>query len=64
MANLHTVSKIAKALGERPSTVRYVISYNGIEAVERAGLVRLFSDAQVETIRQLCFNLQVQKHTR
>ena len=61
MANLHTVTNIAKALGEHVGTVRYVISYHSIEAVERAGLVRLFDDAQVAVIKSLCFNLQVQK---
>ncbi len=61
MANLHTVSKIAEALGEHRARVHYIIAQHCIRPVECAGNVRLFSDAQVLIIKDKLFHIQIRR---
>ncbi len=47
-----TVGQIADRLGEPPSRVAYAITKYRLKPVTRVGIIRLFSDKQVELIRQ------------
>jgi len=47
-----TVGDIAKELNVDRDAVTYAIRKAGIEPVGRAGIVRLFSGSEVETVRQ------------
>ena len=49
--NLLTIGTIARQLGEPPKRVDYAVAKAGIKEVGRAGILRLFSPAQVAEIR-------------
>jgi hypothetical protein len=47
-----TLAQIADELGQPPSRVKYVVSKYRLKPVARVGIIRLFSEQQVETIRR------------
>lgn len=53
-----TVGQIADRLGESPSRVAYVISRGRLKPLGRVGIIRLFSEEQVEVIQQSIERLQ------
>jgi len=61
MANLHTTGQIARALNERPGRVEYIIRRERLECIERVGMTRLFSDAQVAAIKECLYGMRIQR---
>ena len=61
MADLMTVSEIAKMLKEPNHRIRYLIAHYQIEPSARAATVRLFGSAQVLAIKEKLFNMRIQK---
>lgn len=59
MSNLLTVSQIADRLGEPPQRVAYIIRKHRLKPVERIGIIRLFTEKQVEAVRQGLYNIQI-----
>ena len=55
----YTVGDISRKLEEPPARVAYVIAKYRIREVQRCGILRLFSEQQVEVIKQGLFGLQV-----
>lgn len=54
-----TIGEIADRLEEPPSRVAYIISKNRLKPVRRVGIIRLFSEQQVQAIREAMFNMQI-----
>ena len=61
LANLLTASQIADQLAEPPQRVAYIIRKHRLKPVQRVGIIRLFSQHQVEAIRQGLFGIQVRR---
>jgi hypothetical protein len=61
MSNLLTVSQIADRLGEPPQRVGYIIRKYRIKAVERVGIIRLFSEEQLEAIKEGLYGIQIRR---
>ena len=47
-----TLGQIADELGQPPTRVSYVVSKYRLKPVARVGIIRLFSEQQVQAIRQ------------
>jgi hypothetical protein len=61
--NLKTVGEIADGLGEPPGRIAYVIGKYRLKPIKRIGIIRLFSSAQVEAIRQGLYGIQIRRGT-
>jgi len=61
MANLFTVTQIADRLKERSHRVTYMITKCKLKPVERVGIIRLFSEAQIQLIKDGLYGLRIQK---
>ena len=59
MSHLFTVSQIADQLGEPPQRVAYIVRKHRLKPRQRIGIIRLFSEEQVEAIKQDLYNIQV-----
>jgi hypothetical protein len=59
--NLLTASQIADRLGEPPQRVAYIIRKHRIKAVERIGIIRLFSEQQIKAIKQGLYGIQIRR---
>ncbi len=59
--SLLTVSHIAEWLAEPPQRVAYVIRKCRIKPVQRIGLIRLFSESQLEAIRRGLYDIQIRQ---
>lgn len=56
---LLTIGQIADRLSEPPSRVAYMIAKHRMKPVRRVGIIRLFSEQQVQAIREGLFNIQI-----
>lgn len=56
-----TIGQIADVLKEPPSRVAYIVSKYRLKPVRRVGIIRLFSQEQVEAIRQGLYNIQIRR---
>lgn len=54
-----TVGQIADRLGEPPSRIAYTIAKYRLKPVARVGIIRLFSDKQVQVIRQKLYGMRI-----
>lgn len=54
-----TIGEIADRLEEPPSRVAYIVEKCRMKPVGRVGIVRLFSERQVQAIRQGLYNIQI-----
>jgi len=54
-----TIGQIADRLKEPPARVAYIVSKYRLKPVKRVGIIRLFSEEQVEAIRNSLFNIQI-----
>lgn len=63
MSNLYTTGDIARILKERPTRVEYIIRRECLECVDRVGIIRLFSKAQMLAIKEKLFTMRIQKST-
>lgn len=59
-----TVGQIADQLGQPPSRVAYLIAKHRIKPVGRVGIIRLFSEQQIEAIRRSLQELQSRREDR
>jgi len=59
--NLLTASQIADQLGEPPQRVAYIIRKHRLKAVQRIGIIRLFSESQLKAIKQGLYGIQVRR---
>ena len=57
--NLLTVSQIADQFSEPPQRVAYIIRKHRLKPVERIGIIRLFTEQQIEAVRQGLYNIQI-----
>ena len=57
--DLSTIGQIADRLEEPPSRVAYMIAKHRMKPVRRVGIIRLFSEQQVQAIKQALFNMQI-----
>ena len=57
--DLWTATKIADRLGEPPQRVCYIIRKYRLKPVQHIGIIRLFSEEQVEAIKQGLFGIQI-----
>ena len=55
------IGQIADRLEEPPARVAYIVSKHRFKAVQRVGIIRLFSQQQVEAIKQGLFEIQVRR---
>lgn len=58
-ANLLTASQIADQLDEPPQRITYIIRKYRLKPVQRIGIIRLFSEEQVEAIKQGLYGIQI-----
>jgi hypothetical protein len=58
---LYTASQIADMLSEPPQRVTYIIRKYRLKAVMRIGIIRLFSEDQVETMKQGLYGIQIRR---
>lgn len=58
-SELVTIGQIADKLQEPPARIAYIISKYRLKPVERVGIIRRFSEQQVEAIRQALCNIQI-----
>ena len=56
-----TIGQIADCLEEPPARVSYVVAKYRLKPVQRVGIIRLFSQDQVEAIRQGLYNIQIRR---
>ena len=61
MSNLYTTGQIAEILKERPMRIEYIIRREGLKPVDRVGLIRLFSEAQLLAIKEAIYNMRIQR---
>ena len=59
--NLLTASQIADRLGEPPQRVGYIIRKFRLKPIERVGIIRLFSEEQLEAVRQGLYGIQIRR---
>ena len=58
-ANLLTASQIADMLGEPPQRVTYIIRKYRLKPAQRIGIIRLFSQEQIQAIKQGLYGIQI-----
>ena len=56
---LRTIGQIADKLGEPPARVAYIVSKYRLKPVQRVGIIRLFSQAQLKAIKQGLYGIQI-----
>ena len=56
---LYTASQIADQLGEPPQRVCYIVRKYRLKPAQRVGIIRLFSEEQIEAIRQGLYGIQI-----
>ena len=61
MAEEFTVGEIAEQLKEPPARIAYMISKHRLKPVRRVGIIRLFTQGQVEAIRRELHDIQVRR---
>ena len=54
-----TIGQIADRLEEPPARVAYIVSKHRIKAIRRIGIIRLFSEQQVQAIKDGLYTMQV-----
>ena len=59
--NLYTIGQIAELLDEPVARVAYIISKYRLKPINRVGIIRLFSDQQVEAIKQGLYGLRIHR---
>ena len=59
--NFLTVSHIADLLDEPPQRVAYIIRKHRMKPVQRIGIIRLFNQDQIETIKLALRNIQIRR---
>jgi hypothetical protein len=59
--NLFTASQIADKFGEPPQRVTYIIRKYRLKPVQRIGIIRLFSEEQMDAIKQGLYNIQIRR---
>ena len=57
--DLYTIGQISDMLEEPQQRIAYIISKYRIKAVERIGIIRLFSSDQIQTIKQGLYGMQI-----
>jgi hypothetical protein len=57
--NLLTIGQIADQLQEPPARVAYIVAKHRIKPAQRVGIIRLFSQEQVQAIRQGLYGIQI-----
>lgn len=57
----YTVGHIADILQEPPARVGYIIGKYRLKPVERVGIIRLFSEEQIEIIHQGLYRIQIRE---
>ena len=57
--NRFTVGQISDLLQEPTTRVAYIIGKYRIKPVNRVGIIRLFSEEQIEIIRQGLYGIQI-----
>ena len=55
----YTIGQIADRLQEPPARVAYIVSKYRLKPVRRVGIIRLFSEDQVQAIKNGLFTMQV-----
>ena len=58
---LYTVGEIGRRLREPTFRISYIIDKHHLEPVERAGIIRQFSEAQVQDIQAAVQRLRVKR---
>lgn len=53
----YTVSQIAEILDEPPQRIAYVVKKLRLKPVQRVGLIRLFTEADIRAIKRGCYCL-------
>lgn len=53
----YTVLQIAEILQEPPQRIDYIIKKHRLKPVQRIGLIRLFTEADIKAIKQGCYCL-------
>jgi len=59
--NLLTASQIAEQLGEPPQRVAYIIRKHRLKPISRIGIIRLFSEEQLEAIKEGLYGIQIRR---
>jgi hypothetical protein len=58
---LLTASEIAERLDEPPYRVTYIIRKYRLKPVARIGIIRLFSEGQIEAIKNGLYGIQIRR---
>lgn len=53
----YTVSQIAEILQEPPQRIAYVVKKLRLKPVQRIGLIRLFTEADIKAVKKGCYFL-------
>lgn len=56
-----TIGQMADILEEPPARIAYIISKYRIKPVERVGIIRLFDQQQIKTIKQGLYGIQIRR---
>ena len=62
-ASLLTATEIADQLSEPPQRVCYIIRKHRLKPVRRIGIIRLFSEQEIEAIKQGLYGIQIRRST-
>lgn len=55
----YTVGQIADKFGEPPARIQYIISKYRLKPTRKVGIFRLFSESQLEAIKQGLYEIQL-----
>ena len=58
---LLTIGEIADHLREPPARIAYIISKHRLKPIKRVGIIRLFDEEQVRSIKQGLYNIQIRR---
>jgi len=56
---LQTIGQIADRLQEPPARVAYIVSKYRLKAIRRVGIIRLFSEEQIDAIKSGLYGIQI-----
>lgn len=59
-----TVGQIADRLAEPPARIAYIIDKYRLKAVQRVGIIRLFSEEQIAVIQRGLSEMQIRNTTK
>lgn len=59
LSTLYTASEISDIFGEPPQRITYIIRKYRLKPIQRIGIIRLFSEEQVKTIKQGLYGIQI-----